>query len=420
MVATTTKSIFDGARDVCNSTEEFEVAKGLIKECDDLAITFENAIRGATTMDEVLDALKRDDCETINSISLRMVQFASEVTEVDKELQISMSASLKRVIDVVEFQDQNLWLPFFARTAVKAWSDDENDLQKQLLAANFFTGMSEKVIQLDASICQKLKEGCEDGKAPEQLSLLEAKVRPWNHSLLVRSLVVKSMDRFLKAEEQVAGAGDSEGTEAMAVAASKILDEATNFSTTHQKDLWHDGAMGRDIDQAAMTKMLVEGQTRISTILSGEYATIMKRCLDKTAPRAEATHRFFEEDTSAFIHVDNHRAPVTVSNLEPLECEGVIVMATKLERHGDRIMVHALQHVQAARIAAAKSHLAPLPVLPPASEREATPQAFAAVGLKGSEKHLPLLSEFAKAAAELQAFVKENEKAINDNSEGLS
>ena len=40
--------------------------------------------------------------------------------------------------------------------------------------------------------------------------------------------------------------------------------------------------------------------------------------------------------------------------------------------------------------------------------------------MKGSEKHLPLLSEFAKAAAELQAFVKENEKAINDNSEGLS
>ena len=72
-------------------------------------------------MDEVLDALKRDDCETINGISLRMIQFASKVTEVDKELQISMSASLKRDIDVVEFQDQTLWLPFFVRTAFKAW-----------------------------------------------------------------------------------------------------------------------------------------------------------------------------------------------------------------------------------------------------------------------------------------------------------
>ena len=146
----------------------------------------------------------------------------------------------------------------------------------------------------------------------------------------------------------------------------------------------------------------------------------MKRYLDKTAPRAEATHKFFEEDTSAFIHIDNMKALLAVSNLEPLSCEGVMVMATKLERHGDPVMVHALQHVQAARIAGAKSRLALLPVLPPASEREATPQSFAAVGLKGSEKHLPLLSEFARAAAELQAFVKENEEAIKDNSAGLS
>ena len=230
------------------------------------------------------------------------------------------------------------------------------------------------------------------------------------------------MDRFLKAETKVEGAGDSEGIEAMAVAASKILDEAMSFSTKHQKVLWHDGAMGHDIDQTDMTKMLVEGQTCISTILSDEYTTIMKRYLDKTAPRAETTHthKFFEEDTSAFIHIDNTKALLAVSKLEPLSCEGVMVMATKLERHWDRVMVHALQHVQAARVSGAKSRLALLPVLPPASEREATPQSFASVGLKGSEKHLPLLSELARAAAELQAFVKENEEAIKDNSAGIS
>ena len=209
-------------------------------------------------------------------------------------------------------------------------------------------------------------------------------------------------------------------TETLAVAASKTLDEAMCFSTTNQKDLWHDKAMGDDIDQAALTKMLVESQTRISTILSDEYATIMKRFLDKTAPRAESTHKFFEEDTSEFIHSSNMKALMAVSSLEPLSVEGVSIMASKLERTGDRIMAHGLQCVQAARIAGAKSRLALLPVLPPADEREATPQSFGNIALKGSEKHLPLLAEFARAAGELQCFVKENEQAIKDNSAGLS
>ena len=160
MIATTTQSIFDGARDVCNTTEEFEVAKGLIRECDDLAIEFETKVRSASTMDETLQALRLDDGETLNSISLRMIQFASKVTEVDAELQAAMSVSLKRIVDVVEFQDKTRWLPFFSRTSVKPWSDDENtqSLVKQQQAANIFTSIVQKVVHLDESFCAKLQE----------------------------------------------------------------------------------------------------------------------------------------------------------------------------------------------------------------------------------------------------------------------
>ena len=124
-----------------------------------MARAFEALLKVAT-MDEFIAVLVRDNFETINGIALRMNQFAIKVIEnqVDHDLLRSMSASLERMIKSLEFQYKMRWLLHVRRVSIEDWTSDQNTetLPAQLLIANLYTGLSQKFIDLDMSVCGKL------------------------------------------------------------------------------------------------------------------------------------------------------------------------------------------------------------------------------------------------------------------------
>ena len=87
------------------------------------------------------------------------------------------------------------------------------------------------------------------------------------------------------------------------------------------------------------------------------------------------------------------------------------VLATKLQRHADRIVFEGVVMLEKARAAAARTKTLPLPQLPPQDDRKICPLSFRGLSInKGMMKHLVALKDFHLRAGELKSFMDDHKK----------